>query len=148
MSKKKTVGITIDPHLWELAKNKLDISRSQFVENQIKILLDIDDEETTLLKEIEGFQNEINVRKDKICQIRDYKKAENINNKSIEKAMKSLHRLYDNQTKIGINQIEHIAAYNNVESSHLERLCSNEGMVIVKLFDNGGKNHDNKRVFI
>lgn len=37
--------ITIDPNIWELAKDKLPTSRSQFIENQLKLFLDIEDPE-------------------------------------------------------------------------------------------------------
>ena len=35
---KKSVTITVDENIWELAKDKLPVSRSEFFENQLKML--------------------------------------------------------------------------------------------------------------
>ncbi len=108
--------------------------------------LDVDDPEVKLLKKIENKQNELNVLKNKLCSLREMKKLKSKDQKILNNAMKSLQRLHENQSQIGLNQIENIATYNKVSSTDLEDLCRENEMNILKWYESGGKNYDNKRV--
>jgi predicted nuclease with TOPRIM domain len=128
---KTNATITIDPNIWNLAKSKLPCSRSEFIEKQLKMALNVDDPESELLKKIETKQNELNVLKDKLCSIRRLKKAQSKDQKLLNKAFTSLTRLHDKLGMIGLNQIENIASFNKVSKENLEKLCKSNGFNIV-----------------
>ena len=131
MANKVNATITVDKNVWNLAKSKLSCSRSEFIEKQLKMALDIDDPESELLEKIKSRQNEINVLKDKLCNLRRIKKLESKDHKFLNKALTSLKRLHDKLGMIGLNQIDNIARFNKVSANELETLCKNNGFNIV-----------------
>ena len=62
---KKSVTITVDENIWELAKDKLPCSRSEFFENQLRLFLNVEDPEAKIVEKITKKENEINVLKDR-----------------------------------------------------------------------------------
>ena len=87
MSKKKSVTLTIDETLWELAKDKLPISRSEFLETQLQHYLNVDDPEQKLIEKISSTKSELNALEEKLCNLRKQKKLELKNSSLFDDAM-------------------------------------------------------------
>ena len=132
MANKIRVNLTVDPNLWQLAKDKLPCSRSEFFENQLKLFLGIEDSESEILKDIKTRDNEINALKDKLCHIRKEKQLKLESNKSMEKAMVILNRMHERLGMIGENQIRNIAHVHKVDFDDLRKECDDNCMNIVE----------------
>ena len=117
---KKSVTITVDENIWELAKDKLPCSRSEFFENQLRLYLDIEDPEAKIVEKISKKENEINVLKDKLCTIRREKQLRLEASNVFENAMVTINRLHDRLGCVGRNQIR------NVAPAVPSRLCHRE----------------------
>ena len=132
---KKTVTITVDENIWELAKDQLPCSRSEFFENQLRLYLDIDDPEAKIVEKISKKENEINVLKDKLCNIRKEKQLRLESKHVFDEAMGTINRLHDNLGCIGRNQIRGIARRCDVPSVELEKHCEGLGLNIVNFME-------------
>lgn len=132
MSNKKKVSISIDPNIWELAADKCPGSRSEFIENQLKLYMNYEeDPEAKLLNKIMKTKNELNVMEDRLCEIRKEKKLKLKSANIFDDAMVSLTRMYESQGHLGRNQIRNIAKVNDVPPLDLEKYCIDEGFDIV-----------------
>ena len=98
--------LSIDRVLVEMAKQCLDVSISQFLEDQLRAYFRMDDEQT-ILDEIQTRENEINAYKERLCHIRKRKEIEAESNRPLEKAMASLNRMHERLGVIGENQISY-----------------------------------------
>ena len=132
---KKTVTITIDENIWELAKDKLPCSRSEFFENQVKLYLDIDDPEAKIVEKISKKENEINVLKDKLCTIRREKQLKLEASDVFDDAMITINRLHDKLGCVGRNQIRTVARRCDVPSNELEKHIVSVGLTVVNFME-------------
>lgn len=133
---KKNVTLTIDSHLWELSKNKLDCSRSEFFEEQLKKAIGLaDDEETLLRKKIVEHQNEINVLESKLCKIREQKMKKSEEELDISNINEILQRIKQNIGIIGENQLKHISKANNIPLPIIIDLATKMDIEIRKNFE-------------
>lgn len=127
--------ITIDDNKWEALNHVVTGSRSAWIERQIDIALNVEDEEAKLLQKIEKLDNQLNVAKDKLCQIRQAKKEKLEAANVFDTCMVSLNRLHDNLGCIGKNQIRYIARINDVPALELEEHCISEGLKVVNFME-------------
>ena len=127
--------ITIDDNKWEALNHVINGSRSAWIERQIDIALNVEDEEAKLLQKIEKLDNQLNVAKDKLCQIRQAKKERLETANVFDKCMVSLERLHDNLGCIGKNQIRNIARINDVPALELEEHCIEQGLKVVNFME-------------
>ena len=127
--------ITIDDNKWEALNHIVTGSRSAWIERQIDIALNVEDEEAKLLQKIEKLDNQLNVAKDKLCQIRQAKKEKLEAANVFDKCMVSLERLHDNLGCIGKNQIRNIARINDVPALELEEHCIEQGLKVVNFME-------------
>lgn len=132
---KKTVTITVDENIWELAKDQLPVSRSEFFENQVRLFLDVDDPEKKIVDKITKKENEINVLKDKLCHIRREKQLKLESDNVFDEAMMTLDRLHGNLGCIGRNQIRKVARRCDVPSNELENHCVKCGLNVVNFME-------------
>ena len=132
---KKTVTITVDENIWELAKDKLPCSRSEFFENQLKLYLDIDDPETKIVEKISKKESEINVLKDKLCNIRREKQLRLESANVFDDAMVTLNRLHDRLGCVGRNQIRSVAKRCDVPANELETHAVECGLIVVNFME-------------
>ena len=132
---KKSVTITVDENIWELAKDKLPCSRSEFFENQIRLYLDIDDPEAKIVEKISKKENEINVLKDKLCTIRKEKQLKLEASNVFDNAMVTINRLHENLGCIGRNQIRTVARRCDVPANELEKHIISEGLTVVNFME-------------
>ena len=132
---KKTVTITVDENIWELAKDQLPVSRSEFFENQLRLFLNVEDPEAKIVEKITKKENEINVLKDKLCHIRKEKQlkmeAENV----FDEAMIIINRLHENLGCIGRNQIRSVARRCDVPALEIEEHCKSLDLIIVNFME-------------
>lgn len=135
-SNKKTVAFNCDKDIWDLAKDKLPVSRSQFIENQLKMAIGLEDEETEIVKQINKKQREINVLKDRLCTVREIKHKEkkliNKESTSLDIAFNVVERIDQRLGYIGINKIGQIAKQFEVDKEELRDLCVAGGIDIVQ----------------
>ena len=132
---KKSVTITVDENIWELAKDKLPCSRSEFFENQLRLYLDIEDPEAKIVEKISKKENEINVLKDKLCTIRREKQLRLEASNVFENAMVTINRLHDRLGCVGRNQIRNIAKRCDVPSNELEKHVVDQGLTVVNFME-------------
>ena len=127
--------ITIDDNKWEALNHIVTGSRSAWIERQIDIALNVEDEEAKLLQKIEKLDNQLNVAKDKLCQIRQAKKERLEAANVFDTCMVPLNRLHDNLGCIGRNQIRYIARKNDVPALELEEHCESLGLNVVNFME-------------
>lgn len=115
MTNKKKVNITIDEDIWELAKTKLPTSRSQFIENQIRLALQNESDEAKLIKEISQLQDEINVKQARLCQLREQKRQQNTNTKDNIKIKEILTRFHKARGFVAENQLRQLSKTQDID---------------------------------
>lgn len=127
--------ITVDDNKWDALAGVVNGSRSAWIERQIDIALNIEDEESKLIQEIEKLDNKMNVAKDKLCQIRKAKKERLEAANVFDECMVILNRLHDHLGCVGRNQIRTIAMKNKVPADGLEEHCEELGLTIVNFME-------------
>lgn len=127
--------ITVDDNKWDALAGVVNGSRSAWIERQIDIVLNIDDEESKLIQEIENLDNKMNVAKDKLCQIRKAKKERLEAATVFDECMVSLNRLHDKLGCVGRNQIRYIALKHKVPADGLEEHCVGLGLNVVNFME-------------
>lgn len=136
MSSKKKVTITIDPIIWEVAKEKLPCGRSEFIEDQLRKGIGFaDDKETKLRKEIGKRQEEINVLESQLCKIREEKLKKTETRKDLTQITSTLERIKEKSGVIGKNQIRNLSKHQDIEYGVLVDLCNNIDLKIVENFE-------------
>jgi len=134
MSKKRIRNnhcITVDDNKWEALSHVITGSRSAWIERQIDIALNVEDEETKLLQKIERLDNQMNIAKDKLCQIRQEKKERMEAANVFDECMVMVNRLQEKYGGVGRNQIRNIARNNDVPAEELEEHCISLGLEVV-----------------
>lgn len=132
---KKSVTLTVDENIWELAKDKLPVSRSEFFENQLRLFLNVEDPEAKIVEKITKKENEINVLKDKLCHIRREKQLKLESANVFDEAMVTINRLHDALGCVGRNQIRNVARRCDVPANELEKHISSEGLTVVNFME-------------
>lgn len=120
MSDRIAVTVMVDPDVWRASKNKLSVTRSDFINEQLCIAIDAaDDEETVLRNEIIDLQNEINVKESRLCKLR----AERLENEQKEcmfdEVMVTVDRIIDRNGFIGKDQLRNISKQRDVAYNSL-----------------------------
>lgn len=120
MSDRIAVTVMLDPDVWRASKNKLSVTRSDFINEQLCIAIDAaDDEETVLRNEIIDLQNEINVKESRLCKLR----AERLENERKEcmfdEVMVTVDRIIDRNGFIGKDQLRNISKQRDVAYNSL-----------------------------
>lgn len=112
---KKQHCISVDDTLWEIAGENLPMSRSEFIEQQLTLYLQIDDPEAKIVEQITKKEQELNALKQKLCDLRKNKELKMQNKNLFDDAEQEVQLLYERQgEKIGKNQIRKIAKRFNV----------------------------------
>lgn len=132
---KKTVTISVDETLWNLAKDKLPTSRSEFFENQVKLYLDVDDPESKLIKKISKKKNELNALEEKLCNMRQQKAMELKMGAVFDAPMVPIMRLVDKLGFVGQNQIRNIAHNFDVPAEDLVRHVKSLGIEVRNYYE-------------
>ena len=120
----------MDDYIWDLAREELDVSISEFVENQLRTYLDEDDELSVLMKEEANLQNKLNSIQAKICNLRERKHDEKVRKKEFDNAMISINSIHNELGYVGKNQIKFIAKKNDLSTVELLEHCRDEELNI------------------
>lgn len=128
---KEKLTLSVDGVLIEMAKQRLDTSISQFLENQLRRYFSAGDDVQRILDENQELNNKLNANNERLSHIRKKEAMDAEFNKPLEKAMTILNRMHERLGVIGENQISYIAGSNNLEFHMLKEECEKEGMNIV-----------------
>lgn len=131
MSEKIEVTIEIDEYLWVLAKDKLDMSRSEFVEYALRLYLREDNQESRLLKKGVQLQSELNKITGRLYKLQN-KNNNNVNAKQFEEAMETVYRIHNVLGYVGKNQLQKIANQKEFSYSEWELYVKKQDGIIVK----------------
>ncbi len=136
---KKTVAITIDPELWEMADEKLPVCRSQFIETQLKKYMGLEDSEIDVLtkeieelrEEIQKLNDEINIRQTRICEIKKREEKEAQKQEELSSVKETLERFKEARGYASKKQLKTLAKHQDVDYDVLEKLCGDIDLKIV-----------------
>lgn len=130
MGKRKSVTITIDSDLWELASTMLPCSRSSFIERTLRNYINSNNEIEQLEEEIKKEKESIQIKEDKLNELKRIRELNNKNSELISKAMETVHRIVRKHKQISKEQIKNIANINLIEEEVLEDIIKKEGIKI------------------
>lgn len=136
---KKTVAITIDPELWEMADEKLPVCRSQFIETQLKKYMGLEDSEIDILtkeieelrEEIQKLNDEINIRQTRICEIKKREEKEAQKEEELSSVKETLERFEEARGYASKKQLKTLAKHQDVSYDVLEKLCDEMDLKII-----------------
>lgn len=125
--------ILVDEDLWLSAKNKLEMSRSDFIDYVLSIYLMEDSEVSRLMKKGAKLQTELNQTIGRIQSL------ENKNNgvktsESYKKLMPTVYRIHDALGYIGRNQLRKLATQNELNPSGFIRYVEKQEGIEVKKY--------------
>jgi tRNA U34 5-carboxymethylaminomethyl modifying enzyme MnmG/GidA len=130
LTKKIEVKLNVDEHLWLLAKDKLDMNGSEFLEYALRLYLREDTQVARLFKKGIKLQMELNKVTARMYKLQNKNKS-NINIKEFESAMETVYRIQDVLGYVGRNQLMKIAnqrEFNNDE--WINYVQSKEGIIV------------------
>lgn len=125
--------ILVDEDLWLSAKDKLEMSRSDFIDYVLSIYLMEDSEVSRLMKKGAKLQTELNQTIGRIQSL------ENKNNgvktsESYKKLMPTVYRIHDALGYIGRNQLRKLATQNELNPSGFIRYVEKQEGIEVKKY--------------
>jgi len=128
--------ISIEESIWERAGKELPMSRSAFIENQLRRYLNEEDDESKIIQDLAKCREKENILKEKLCDIRARKKAKIEEVDSFNRVMDTLNRVYETQGgRVGRNQIVRIARHNDVSPDEVEDFLREREYNIVNFFE-------------
>ena len=128
--------INIDRGVWERAGEELPMSRSAFIEKQLRQYLNEEDDEDKIIQELAKCREKENILKEKLCDIRARKNAKAEEDDSFNRVMNTLNRVYETQGgRVGRNQIVRIARHNDVSPDEVEDFLREREYNIVNFCD-------------
>ena len=124
--------ITVDEDLWLMAKNKLDMSRSEFIDYALTIFLVEDSEVSRLMKKGAKLQAELNQT---IGRIQSLENKNKVNQTEIyQQLMEPVIRIHNVLGYIGRNQLRKIATQNEVNPTGFIRYVEKQEGIEVKKY--------------
>ena len=129
---KITVTFTVDKDIWKISKYKLPCSRSKYLEDCLRRAIYSDNEIDRLEKEIASEEAEIMAKKEKLQKLKEFRTANSSNEKSIKKAMITVHNITSYHNSISTAQIIHIAESNFLNPDVLTDVIKKEGIKITE----------------
>ena len=106
-----------------MARDKLDMSISEYCENQLRAFLGEEDQLSKLLRKEAKLQSELDVVQAKICQLRDRNRKKSKQKKVFDEAMIPINRIHERLGYVGRNQIRKIAHQNDIPPQQLIEHC-------------------------
>ena len=133
MKVKKTV--TLDKALVEVAKTKLGMPLSTFLNICLEEQLSSSDDIEEVKKEISDCESHLTFLRSKLCRLEKNKALDIDSQRDLVLAFQTLERIHDEHGVIGENQIDNIAMFRNVDKHKLLQKCKEEDFNIVKGFE-------------
>ena len=131
MSDKIEVTIEVDEYLWVLAKDKLNMSRSEFVEYALRLYLREDSQESKLFKKGVQLQSDLNKITGRLHKLQRKNNA-NVNIEQFDEAMETVYRIHNVLGYVGKNQLQKIANQKEFNYNEWESYVRKQDGVIVK----------------
>ena len=125
------VTIEVDEYLWVLAKDKLDMSRSEFVEYALRLYLREDSQESKLFKKGVQLQSDLNKITGRLHKLQRKNNA-NVNIRQFDEAMETVYRIHNVLGYVGKNQLQKIANQKEFNYNEWESYVKKQDGVIVK----------------
>lgn len=130
MTDKIEVTITIDEYLWSLAKDKLDMGRSEFVEYALRLYLREDSNVSRVFKRGVELQAELDKVTNRLYTLQNKNKTK-FNEKEYLEAMKTVYRINDVLGYVGKNQLKKIANQREFNAKQwIQYVEKQEGIII------------------
>ncbi len=130
MSNKTKVTLTLDTDLVDLAR----ICYPNF-SGRINELLSIDlhatDEEATLMKEIAKLNDELEIKKDKLCNVRKKKAAVEGDESNIQNVLEWAIDVYERKGVLGLNLLERECKKKKVSFMNVKTILEKEEVAFV-----------------
>lgn len=131
LTKKIEVKLNVDEHLWLLAKDKLDMNGSEFLEYALRLYLREDSQIAKLFKKGIKLQMELNKVTARMYKLQNKNKS-NLNIKEFENAMETVYRIQDVLGYVGKNQLQRIANQREFNNNDWIKYVQNQEGIIVK----------------
>ncbi len=133
---RKTITFVCNKDLWERAKYELPMSRSKFIENQLRAYLDGELDSTQILTEkINKKQVELELLNQKLDELNKKKERQMKNKHLFDKSMDIVDRIVSIHGKIGISQLRNIAKQQDVPFEEFVKHCNENSVNIVEKFE-------------
>lgn len=130
MTDKIEVTITIDEYLWSLAKDKLDMGRSEFVEYALRLYLREDSNVSRVFKRGVELQAELDKVTNRLYTLQNKNKTK-FNEKEYLEAMETVYRINDVLGYVGKNQLKKIANQREFNAKQwIQYVEKQEGIII------------------
>lgn len=130
MSNKTKVTVTLDTDLVDLAK----ISYPNF-SGRLNELLSIDlhaeTEESKLMKEIAKLHDELEIKEDKLCDIRKKRSALEGDASNIKEVLSWARNIYERKGVLGLNMLERECKKKKVSFSKIKNILEQEDVAFV-----------------
>lgn len=131
MVKRKTVTITIDSDLWELASIMLPCSRSSFIERTLRNYINSNNEIEQLEEEIKKEKESLAVKENKLNELKRVRELNNKNENLISEAMETVKSVANNHNNtISKQQIKDVANIKGIDEEILEDKIKKEEIKI------------------
>ncbi len=133
MSKKVRTTINIDKDILRLLKMKYKGSASEFFENQAREYIFGNPTTEKLREEISQMEVELSAKKGLLKEQQKMQEINDSNEKLINKAMNTIHKILLNQSnEIGLNQIDDVAYINGLSVDILKFKIREDETVKIK----------------
>lgn len=130
MPKQIEVKLNVDEHLWLLAKDKLNMSGSEFLEYALRLYLREDSQVSRVFKKGIKLQSELDKVSARLYKLEN-KNAKNINFDEFKEAMDTVYRIHEVLGYVGKNQLKNIADQREFNYNEWVRYVeSKEGMIV------------------
>lgn len=133
LSKKIEIKLNIDEHLWLLAKDKLDMTGSEFLEYALRLYIREDSQVARLFKKGIKLQMELNKVTARLYKLEN-RNSKDINVEEFESAMETVFRIQDVLGYVGKNQLKKIATQREFNINEWIKYVQNQENIIVKNF--------------
>ena len=133
MSKKVRTTISIDKDILRLLRMKYKGSASEFFENQAREYIFGNPTTEKLREEISQMEVELTAKKGLLKEQQKMQEINDSNEKLINKAMTTIHKISSNQSnEIGLNQIYDVAYINALSRDILESKVKEDESIKIK----------------
>lgn len=140
--------VSVSPEVWEMAKIKLGEPISQFLETQLRLACNINNEKARIEQELATKEKEILALRHKLCQLDKEKEIKLDAGGHVEACVPTINRIIKNLGFVGRNQLYGIASqHESVEVKDLVSLCDERGWRVIDHYEppNEGKGVWDKR---
>lgn len=131
LTDKIEVVITIDEYLWNLAKDKLNMSRSEFIEYALRLYLREDSNVSRVFKKGINLQVELDKVTNRLYSLENKNKTK-YNEREYLEAMETVYRINDVLGYVGKNQLKKIANQREFNVNQWLRFVEKQDGIVIK----------------